>query len=95
MSFRKNVPYNILETALAGTWTAILTKAGVQRIGDLQTGAGQRVDLAFSATPAAGTIVTIGAEPREYLLPAHKPLYARAEGGGLGPAELHGTLWAE
>lgn len=95
MAFRKTVPYNIQEAGLGATWTKVLDNGGVGKLGDLQASTGQRVDLAFSASPPAIEIVTLGEEPREFYLPPYKDLYARAEGGGSGPAELHGTLWAE
>lgn len=95
MSFRKNVPYNIQQDSLAASWVQVLAASTVPRLGDLSGGTGQRTDLAFSGSPPASGIVTIGDEVKEFALPAYEALYARAEGGGAGPAELHGTLWAE
>lgn len=95
MAFRKTVPYSIKKTALASSWEKVLDNGGVGRLGALQTSTGQRIDLAFSASPPASEIVTLDENPREFYLPPYKDLYARAEGGGLGLAELHGTLWAE
>lgn len=81
---------NISETALGAAWQKVLDSTDLVRGGTLVGSAGVRAEVAWDAAGTSSMVVP--SEGVDFELPRYRELWARAEGGAVGPAELHGQL---
>jgi len=84
------IPVNISETALGAAWSKVVDKKDRVRSGSLVGSAGLRAEIAWDNIGTAAMVIP--PEAIDFELPMYRELWARAEGGAVGPAELHGQL---